>query len=317
MLKELDSSLHAVDTWRVLPQRNINPTERANNAKIMIAEADQTKVAIINQAIGLLESAGISGTHICHPTLREYEPYIPLCSDNACNDERHLEDGGKNVREDDDYFDVPDDEDVYSIAEDYFAGADEEDPYYYLIRNGVLAFICVFVAAVEAGLLMGVMSLDPTILEVKGRTAKSPVERKQARTLLAFVRRKNLIMTSIIIINMAVNEALPVFLDRLVPTYLSVLLSTTLVVFVGEVSSSLTKAFYLRVVGPKRPRVSIIYRPLISLCIFLPLMHPCEDFTLGLFYRERSTKCGVSSSARAACNYPRNTLYFISSEPAS
>ena len=188
---------------------------------------------------------------------------------------RSLEDGGKYVREDDDYFPNnaanDDDEYEYTVEGDYFAGADENDPYYYLIRNGILALICVVIAAIEAGLLMGCMAIDPMTLEVKARTAKTHEERHQAKTLLSFVRRKHLVMVSIIIVNMGVNEALPVFLDRLVPTFASILISTTLVVLVGEVlpSAIFTGKDQIRLVYKLLPvlRVTI----LLTLCVSYPL----------------------------------------------
>ena len=193
-------------------------------------------------------------------------------------DHRLLEDGGKEVREDDDYFPSKasyedDDEYDYTVEGDYFTGADGEDPYYYLIRNAILAMLCVVVATIEAGLLFGIMSMDPTTLEVKARTAKTHEERHQAKVLLSFVRRKHLLMVSIIIVNMGVNEALPVFLDRLVPTFTSILLSTTLVVLVGEIlpSAVFTGKDQVRLVYKLLPVLRCTI--LLTLCVSYPLAH--------------------------------------------
>ena len=118
---------------------------------------------------------------------------------------------------------------------------------------------------------MGCMSLDATTLEVKARTAKTSLERRQARTLLGFVKRKHLVLVSVIIVNMAVNEALPVFLDRLVPTFASILISTTLVVLVGEVlpSAIFTGKDQIRLTNKLLPvlRATIM----LTLCISYPL----------------------------------------------
>ena len=187
---------------------------------------------------------------------------------------RFLEDGGKDVREDDDYFPSKsnaEDDFEYTVEGDYFTGADDDDPCYYLVRNGILALLCVIIATVESGLLMGCMSLDATTLEVKARTAKTSLERRQARTLLGFVKRKHLVLVSVIIVNMAVNEALPVFLDRLVPTFASILISTTLVVLVGEVlpSAIFTGKDQIRLTNKLLPvlRATIM----LTLCISYPL----------------------------------------------
>jgi metal transporter CNNM len=131
---------------------------------------------------------------------------------------------------------------------------------------------------------MGCMSLDATTLEVKARTSKTSLERRQARTLLGFVKRKHLVLVSVIIVNMAVNEALPVFLDRLVPTFASIIISTTLVVLVGEVlpSAIFTGKDQIRLVYKLLPilRATIM----LTLCISYPLskflddhLHPDDD----------------------------------------
>lgn len=155
---------------------------------------------------------------------------------NLSDNSNDIDDAASSNKEYNDNTEEEDDE--YSILEDYFAGADEEDPYYYLIRNGILALVCVCVGAIEAGIIYGIASLDEIKLQIKAQTSNSPVERKKAQTLLLFVQRKHLIISSTIIVNMVMNEALPVFLDRVVPTYMSVILSATIVVFVGEILPS-------------------------------------------------------------------------------
>ena len=203
----------------------------------------------------------------------EYGPQVSICLQKQLR--RFLEDGrDPGETDDDDYFVYHNHTAVdtdYGVIDDYFSGsADPYEPTYYLIRNGLLAFLCVCIAAIMAGLLMGIMSLDPLFLEIRAKTAKTTRERREASTLIGFVKRKNLMLVSIIIINMGVNEALPLFLDRLVPTYISVLLSTTLVVLVGEILPSA----YLT--GPNQIPLAYRLLPILRATIFLtfPISYP-------------------------------------------
>jgi metal transporter CNNM len=79
-----------------------------------------------------------------------------------------------------------------------------------------------------AGTLMGFMTLEPLLLSVKARAASTLEERHKAQALLPFTEKKNLVLVSILIVNCATNEALPLFLDQIVPGYIAVILSVTL-----------------------------------------------------------------------------------------
>ena len=48
----------------------------------------------------------------------------------------------------------------------------------------------------------------------------------------------HLLLVSLLLVNAAVNEALPIFLDSLVPSWLAIVLSVTLVLFFGEIIPS-------------------------------------------------------------------------------
>ena len=91
------------------------------------------------------------------------------------------------------------------------------------------ALACVTTAALAAGLSMGMLSLDPLMLLVKIRAPRSPEEKEQAESLLPIVKKHHLLLVTLLLLNSMANEALPLFLDRLVPPYLAVLLSVTFV----------------------------------------------------------------------------------------
>ena len=103
------------------------------------------------------------------------------------------------------------------------------------IYNAVMAGICVLCAGLAAGLTIGLLSLDKTKLEIKTLTG-SPEEVAAAEKVLPLIKRHHLLLVSILLFNSVANESLPVFLGALVPNYLAVLISVSLVLVCGEVS---------------------------------------------------------------------------------
>ena len=196
------------------------------------------------EAVELLETVGIHG--LCHPTSNEYAPLFPKCADGMSFDQREL------LSEAD-----SDDESISTGS-------------FYIIQNALMAVLCVFVAAVAAGLTLGLLSIDPLNLLVKMRTAASEEERKEAASLLPIVRQHHLLLVTLLILNSMANEALPLFLDKVVPSYMAILLSVTLVLFFGEIIPS---AIFT---GPGRIKVAATLAPVVRLfmCLLYPVAFP-------------------------------------------
>jgi metal transporter CNNM len=157
-------------------------------------------------------------------------------------DTRRLEEEGDD---DDDYFQYKEytnvavsynngNETVVTVSEDVTVIIEHSS--YFFIFNWIMIVACVTLGALMSGLLMGVMTLDPLILGIKARTADTEGERRRARALTPFVQNKNLVLVSVVLVNCGVNEALPVFIERILEnTFYSIVLSVTLVVFAGEI----------------------------------------------------------------------------------
>jgi len=96
---------------------------------------------------------------------------------------------------------------------------------------------CVVCAASAAGLTLGLMSMDPLELAIKQRTG-NPQEKERAERILPVIKRHHLLLVTLLLFNSLANEALPIFLNRLVPEYISVLLSVTMVLIFGEIIPS-------------------------------------------------------------------------------
>lgn len=144
----------------------------------------------------------------------------------------------------------------------------------FLLTNIFLVFLCVLTAALAAGLTMGLLSLDPLSLEIKRRTSPSMEERKWSETLLPLLlghSKRHRLMVSLLLMNAIANEALPLFLDELLPgKYASIFVSVTLVLFFGEIVPS---AFFT---GPDQIRVSAKLVPFVRvvMAVLSPLAVP-------------------------------------------
>ena len=108
---------------------------------------------------------------------------------------------------------------------------DAEDVY-----NIVLAVLCVICGGLASGLTMGLMSLDNTKLQIKSMIG-TPSEVDAAKCLLPIISEHHLLLVTLLLFNAIAMEALPIFLGALVPNYIAVLISVTLVLIFGEVIS--------------------------------------------------------------------------------
>ena len=102
----------------------------------------------------------------------------------------------------------------------------------YLYIGGVVT--CMLTAALAAGLTMGLLSIDPLKLAIKQKCGTDQ-EKRMAAAILPILSQHHLLLVTLLLMNAAANEALPLFLDELVPSYVAIVLSVTIVLFFGEV----------------------------------------------------------------------------------
>lgn len=150
---------------------------------------------------------------------------------------------------------------------------------YAIWLNVLLSLVCVCVAALAAGLTMGMLSIEPLSLMIKMRcgTAK---EISQAEAILPLIRQRHLLLVKLLLLNSISNEALPLFLDQLVPSYAAVLISVTMVLIFGEIVPS---AIFT---GPDQISMAATMSPLVKIVrtILMPVAWPIAkllDFFLG------------------------------------
>lgn len=116
-------------------------------------------------------------------------------------------------------------------------------------------------------------------MEIKVRSG-TDLEKKYASKVIPLISRHHLLLVSLMLWNASATEALPIFLSKLVPEFLAVIISVTLVLFAGEIipASILTGPNQLQIASGLTPLVYLV------LCVFFPIAYPislCLDCIIG------------------------------------
>lgn len=171
---------------------------------------------------------------------------------------------------------MPDLEDAIRLLESHgytveagqrFLAEEEEEN---VFVNLIGAIVCVTIAALAAGLTLGMLALDPLMLLIKERAGSSESEKKMARQLLPIVKQHHRLLVTLLLMNSIANEALPIFLEALVPPSVAILVSVTLVLFFGEIIPS---AIFT---GPNQLKIASGLVPVVraAMCLLYPLAGP-------------------------------------------
>eukprot|EP01041_Mallomonas_annulata_P001028 gene1028-2016_t len=162
---------------------------------------------------------------------------------------------------------------------DYATLQDNEDFY-----NSIMVIVCTLCAALASGLTIGLMAFDSTKLEIKAMIGDAK-EISAAQSILPLIKQHHLLLVTLMLFNAAATEAMPIFLGALVPNYIAILISVTLVLIFGEIipASIFTGPQQLTVAG----RCTGLVRFLISL--FYPIAFPISKVLDYLFGAEEES----------------------------
>jgi metal transporter CNNM len=135
--------------------------------------------------------------------------------------------------------------------------------------NLIMVIVCVASASIACGLTQGLLSLNPLEMHVKMRSG-SIEEKEQAARVLPLIRQHHLLLVTLMLFNATANEAMPLFLDQLVPTAVTIILSVTLVLLFGEIIPS---AIFT---GPSQLKIASFLAPFTWFIIFVlyPIAFP-------------------------------------------
>jgi hypothetical protein len=140
----------------------------------------------------------------------------------------------------------------------------------YFLFNLLMCLICVGCVAVISALFLGLLTLDPLDLQIILKVSISEDEKKHAAALLPIVEQHHLVLVTLLLMNGVAYETLPIFMDKLVPEFVAILLSVTLVLFFGEI---LPSAYFT---GPDQLELATKLAPVmkLSLWLFYPVAYP-------------------------------------------
>ncbi|KAK6938821.1 CNNM, transmembrane domain [Dillenia turbinata] len=141
---------------------------------------------------------------------------------------------------------------------------------YVLAIIGLVSF-----AGLMAGLTLGLMSLGLVDLEVLMKSGR-PQDRIHASKIFPVVKNQHLLLCTLLIGNSLAMESLPIFLDKLVPSWGAILLSVTLILMFGEILPQAVCTRYGMAVGA-------MLAPLVRLLlwVFFPIAYPISKVSLG------------------------------------
>ena len=114
-----------------------------------------------------------------------------------------------------------------------FASKAEEEEFY--LVNILLTFGLLIFVAIMSGLYLGLLTLEVLDLQIILRTSNDEDEKKYAATIMPLIQNRHKLLVTLLLVDTLAYETLPVFLEQLVPSWLAVLLSTTLILLLGEI----------------------------------------------------------------------------------
>lgn len=136
-----------------------------------------------------------------------------------------------------------------------------------------------------SGLTVGYLSIDDLVLELRSNNGTAE-EKENASKVLPILSNRHWLLVTLLLMNACAMETLPLFLDKIVPEYLAVLISVTLVLFIGEV---IPQAICT---GPNQVKIAAYVAPLTQFLMTLssPISYPIAkllDKLLGEHHKSR------------------------------
>jgi hypothetical protein len=114
---------------------------------------------------------------------------------------------------------------------------------FYLINVGG-ATISVGLVGIISAMFLGYLTLDPLDLRIKMQAALDPTEKEAAAAIYPLVNQNHRLMCTLLVMNSLAYECLPLFLDKLLPTWMTIIFSVSLLLVFGEVRKRMQYCFY-------------------------------------------------------------------------
>lgn len=163
-----------------------------------------------------------------------------------------------------------------------FLDTHDENLSFYIL----MSFVCCVLSAIAAGLTMAYMSLDMTKLRLLQRSG-TELEKQQVALVLPLLQDHHRLLVTLLFSNTLSNEALPIFLDSLVPSWLALVLSVTAVTIFCEVlPQSLSTS------AKHKLKLAYYFVPVmrVMLVLYYPIAYPVARILDKLIHTEHRDK---------------------------
>ncbi len=136
-----------------------------------------------------------------------------------------------------------------------------------------------------SGLTVGYLSIDDLLIELRQKGG-SETEQKYANRIYPIISERHWLLVTLLLCNAIAMEALPIYINKLVDEFLAIIISVTLVLFVGEV---IPQALCT---GPNQLKIASFLAPLTSALMYItyPVSYPIAmllDYTVGKHSKSR------------------------------
>lgn len=140
-------------------------------------------------------------------------------------------------------------------------------------------------AGLFSGLTVGYLSIDDLILELRSKNGTEE-EKLYAEKVLPILAKRHWLLVTLLLMNAICMEALPIFLDKIVPEFLAIIISVSLVLLFGEI---IPQAYCT---GPSQVRIASRIAPLTKFLMYFtyPISYPIAlllDYLLGEHHKSR------------------------------
>lgn len=132
---------------------------------------------------------------------------------------------------------------------------------------------------------MGYLSIDDLVLELRS-TNGTEEEKEYAQKVLPILAKRHWLLVTLLLMNAICMEALPLFLDKILPEFMAIFISVSLVLLFGEI---IPQAYCT---GPEQIKIAAYVSPLTKALMWgtYPLSYPISrllDHLLGEHTKSR------------------------------
>ncbi|KAK7315141.1 hypothetical protein VNO77_33673 [Canavalia gladiata] len=142
----------------------------------------------------------------------------------------------------------------------------------------IICLVLVSLAGIVSGLALGLLSFSQVDLEVLIKAGR-PRDRKHAERIQPFVKNGHFVLCTLLLGKSLAMEALPIFMDSIIPSWFTILMSAPLVTVFAEILPQAVCSRYGLTLGAMMaPFVQLL------LLIFFPITYPASkvlDWALG------------------------------------